>query len=311
MKRTARSALGGLLLIACPLLSASAGLAAPTTTVRGKIVDPAGVPLADVGVTLANEVRGLNYSAKTDQAGTYVFTDVVPAEYRLKFAKSGYENLQGIVSVVAKKENVFDATLRPLTGKPAPPSWQDKNLRAHDLYVQKKYAEALALYREILAVEAKVAFVHFDAGNCSFHLNDFQGAVQLYREAIRLKPDFSEAYANLANAYVRLKKFDEGIAFFEGVIRTSSAGGTLFYGLGVLYLGSGQAARSLPFLEKYARLEPKSPSAYYSLGAAYTATGDLTRAIENYDKVIGLISDEQEISRVRAVIEELKSRIKK
>jgi tetratricopeptide (TPR) repeat protein len=300
-----------LLLIGSLALSSSASLAAAPVTVRGKVTDAAGQLLADVSVTLTNEIRGLNYSGKTDENGTYSFSGVVAGEYRLKFAKEGYESLQGIVSVVARKENVFDMTLRSLAVKPAPPSWQEKNLRAHDLYVQNKYTEALALYREILAADPKVAFIHFDAGNCAFHLKDYEAAVKSYREAIRLKPDFSEAYTNLANTYVHMKKFDEAIPFFESAIRSSAAAGALFYGLGILYLNSGQAARAVPYLEKFATIEPKNPSAYYSLGAAYAETEDLARAVENYSKFIGLISDEQEIVRVRGIIEDLKSRIKK
>ena len=300
-----------ILLAAGSVFLSAIGLFGAVATVTGKVTDTAGQPLADVGVTLVNEVRGLNYAGKTDKDGAYSFSDVVPAEYRLKFAKDGYENLQGIISVVARKENVFNATLRGLAGKPAPPSWQEKNVHAHDLYVQNKYAEALAVYREILGADPKVAFINFDAANCMYHLQDYEGAVQSYREAIRLSPDFAEAYSNLANTYIRLKKFDEGIAYFEGAVRSSAATGALFYGLGVLYLNSGQAAKSVRYLEKFALLEPKNPSAYYSLGAACAQAGDLARAIESYDKYIGLITDEREIERIRGVIEELKSRLKK
>jgi len=309
MQRTRRPVVAALL-TAGLALSVSASLSA-AGTVKGRVTDAAGQPIADVVVTLTNEVRGLSYSAKTDKGGSYSLAGVTPADYRLKFAKDGYESLQGIVSVVGGRENVFNVSLRAVVGKPAPPPWQEKNLRARDLYDQKKYVEALALYREILAEDAKVAFIHFDAGNCSYHLQDYEAAVGAYREAIRLKPDFAEAYTNLANAYSRLKKFDEAIPFFEAAIRSAAATGSLFYGLGILYLNSGQAAKAVRFLEKFISLEPKNPSGYYSLGAACVETGDLARAVESYGSYISLITDEREIERVRGLIEDLKSRIKK
>jgi tetratricopeptide (TPR) repeat protein len=309
MKRTRRSLVEALLVAG--LVVCVAGPAGAASTVKGRITDSAGRPLADVAVTLSNDIRGLSYSAKTDSTGTYSLPGVVAADYRLRFAKEGYESMQGIVSVVGGKANVFDAALKTLTGKPAPPPWEEKNLRARDLYVQKKYADALILYREILAADPKVAFIHFDAGNCSYHLQDYEAAVGSYREAVRLKPDFSEAYTNLANAYSRLKKFDEAIPFFEAAIRSSPATGSLFYGLGVLYLNSGQAAKAVPCLEKFVTLEPKNPSGYYSLGAACAEAGDLARAVESYGTYVSLISDEREIERVRGIIEDLKSRIRK
>jgi len=309
MKRTRPSVIAALLVAG--LVVCAAGPAAAAGPVKGRVTDSSGQPLADVAVTLTNEVRGLSFSAKTDKAGAYSLPGVGAGEYRLKFAKEGHESMQGIVSVVGGKANVFDVALKTLTGKPAPPPWEEKNLRARDLYVQKKYADALILYREILAMDPKVAFIHFDAGNCSYLLQDYEAAVGFYREAVRLKPDFSEAYTNLANAYSRLKKFDEAIPFFEEAIRSSTATGSLFYGLGVLYLNSGQPAKAVPCLEKFVTLEPKNPSGYYSLGAACAAAGDLARATESYGTYVSLISDEREIERVRGVIEDLKSRIRK
>jgi tetratricopeptide (TPR) repeat protein len=310
MKRMNRPALA-IILGAASVFFAGAGISAAAATVRGRVTDASGRPLADVAVTMTNEIRGLNYAAKTDKNGAFALSGVVPAEYRLKFAKDGYETLQGIVSVVGGRDNVFDAALNIVTAKPAAPSWQDKNLRAHDLYVENKFAEALAVYREIQAADPKVAFIHFDIGNCLFHLQDYEGAIQSYREAIRLRPDFGEAYTNLANTYSRIKKFEEGIAFFEGAIRNSSATGPLFYGLGILYLNSGQAGRAVRYLEKFVNFEPKNPLAYNSLAAACAQSGEIARAIATYEKYIGLISDEREIERVRGVIEDLKSRLER
>jgi len=300
-------------LIAASIFSLAAALAGAATSMRGKVTDASGAPLADVTVTLTNGIRGTSYAAKTGQDGAYVLPDVAPAEYQLTFEKAGYATIRGTVSVVRRKGNVFDAVLNKSAGsaKPAPPPWQEENLRAHELYEQGKYAEAQALYREILAADPKVAFVHYDVGNCAYHLRDFEGAVKSYREALRLNPDFAEAYTNLANAYIRLKKYDEAIPFYEAAVRSSAATGALFYGLGVLYLNSGQPAKAAPCLEKFVSLEPKSGSGYLLLGAACADAGDPARAVDAYGKALGLITDEREAERVRGLIEDLKARIKK
>lgn len=300
-------------LIAASLFSLAIALAGAAAAVKGTVTDPTGGPVADVNVTLTNGIRGTSYTAKTDKDGAYLLQAVAPAEYRLRFEKAGYETIQGVISVRAGRENVFDAVLHRAAGssKPAPPPWQEKNLRAHELYEQGKYAEALALYKEILAADPKVAFVHFDVGNCAYHLQDYEAAVLSYREALRLNQDFAEAYTNLANTYTRLKRFDEAIPFFESAVRSSAATGALFYGLGELYLNSGQATKAVPCLEKFVALEPRSVAGYLLLGAACADAGDPARAVAAYGKALELITDEREAERVRGLVEDLKARIKK
>ena len=313
MLKKRRLTLAAALIAAFFLSLPAAPLAGAATSVRGKVTDAAGAPIPDVAVSLTNGIRGTSYTAKTDADGAYLIQAVVPDEYRLKFEKEGYGTIQGVVSVVARRGNVFDAVLNraAASAKPAPPPWQEKNVRAHDLYEQGKYTEALALYKEILAADPKVAFVHFDAGNCAYHLQDFEGAVKSYREALRLNVDFAEAYTNLASAYTRLKKFDEAIPFFEAAIRSSAATKSLFYGLGVLYLNSGQAGKAVPCLEKFVALEPGSGPGYVSLGAAYADAGDPARAVDAYGKALGLAADEREAERIRGLIEGLKARLRK
>jgi tetratricopeptide (TPR) repeat protein len=311
MKRRSRypaswlPAAGIFFLVSGPLLFAITG------TIKGKVLDPDGKPLKDVTVTLKDQTRGQTYTMKTDKKGSYFLMGIEPADYRLKFEKEGYQNLEGTVSITPEKENAFDAVLVPEVKKPAKPAWEDKNLRAHDLYVQKKFAEALAVYLEILAVDPNVAFIHFNAGNCYYHLQNFEAALQSFREAVRLKPDFFEAYTNLANASGRLKRFDEAIPVIENAIRAYPANGPLYSSLGLLYLNSGQGAKAAECLEKSVAADPQNPSGYNSLGIAYTQTGDYARAVESYERYLGLVSDPQEVERVRGLIEQLKPLIKK
>lgn len=286
-------------------------LIAVTGSIKGTVTDADGQPLKDVNIRLKDETRGQAYTMKTDKKGNYHLAGITPADYRLKFEKVGYQSLEGTVTITPDKENVFDAVLGPEAKKPAKPAWEEKNLRAHDLYVQNKFEEALALYREILAADPNVAFIHFNAGNCYYHLQKYEAAVQAFREAVRLRPDFFEAYTNLANTCGKLKRFDEAIPLLEDAIRSYPANGALFSSLGLLYLNSGQGAKAAACLEKAVALNPKSPSSYHSLGLAYTQTGDYARAIENYEKYVRLISDAKEIERVRGVIEQLKSLAKR
>jgi len=311
MRRTLRHPARRLPTAAILFLTSALLLFAVTGKIKGKVLDANGEPLRDVTVTLQDQTRGQTLAIKTDKNGSYALTGIVPSDYRLKFEKEGYQTLQGTVSITSGKENVFDAVLLPEVRKPAKPAWEDKNLRAHYLYIQKKFAEALALYQEILAINPNLAFVHFNIGNCHYHLQDFEAALRSFREAVRLKPDFFEAYTNLANTYGKLKRYDEAIPVIENAIRSHPANGPLFLSLGLLYLDSGQGAKAIKCLEKAVSADPKNPSGYNSLGLAYARTGDYARAVESYEKYLGLVSNPGEVERVRGLIEQLKPLIKK
>ena len=293
------------------LLASAAALPAVSGIIKGTVTDGDGRPLKDVTITLKDETRGQSYNVQTDKKGHYYLMGINPAEYRMRFEKTGFQKLEGVVSIVPGKENVFDAVLVSEAPKRAAPAWEEKNLRAHELYLQNRFGEALALYNEILAVDPGVAFVHFNAGNCSYHLQDYEAAARSFREAVRLKPDFFEAYTNLANACARLKTFDETIPLFEDAIRAYPESGGLYASLGLLYLNAGQGARAAGCLEKAVLFSPEDPLAYQSLGLAYTQTGDYARAVASYEKYLTLITEPKEVERVKGVIEQLRPLIKK
>jgi tetratricopeptide (TPR) repeat protein len=311
MKSSLRPAGLVVILVAAICLTLAPILFSAALSVRGTVTGQGGKPVPDVMVTLDDASGQKAASAKTDAEGNYVLTGIAPGNYILRFEKEDYRTLQGKVLVGPGERNVFNVILAPGPVAPAKPAWEEKNVRARDLYARGQYRDALALYNEILAADPTVAFIHFDAGNCQFHLQDFEAALSSYLEAVRLNPEFFEAYTNLARTYAKLKRSAEAVPFFENAIRSHPAGGQLYLPLGLLYLDSGEEAKAVLYLGKAAEFEPKNPAVFYSLGLARAPAGDDAGAIESYEKYIGLISDEKEIERIRAIVNELKLRIRK
>jgi tetratricopeptide (TPR) repeat protein len=282
-----------------------------TGTIKGKVVDINGQPLPDVKVTLLDTSRGQTYSLETDKKGNYFMLGIPPAEYQLKLEKSGFQVLEGRVSIIPGRESVFDAVLAPEAKQSLKPEWEGQNARATELFKQGRYEEAAALYREILAVHPDLAAIHFNLGNCAFNLGRYEEAVASFKEAVRLKPDFFDAYTNLANAFVRLKRSEEALPILEEATRVYPENAGLHSSLGLLYLNSGQGIKAAESLEKAAAIDPKAPFPFYSLGIAYTQSGDFEKAIASYEKYLALITDVKEIERIKGVIEQLKPLLKK
>ena len=68
-----------LLLAGCSILSA----ATDEARVSGKVLDPRGVPVADVHLKLLDASGALTREIKSDDQGNFVFSDLDPGEYRL------------------------------------------------------------------------------------------------------------------------------------------------------------------------------------------------------------------------------------
>jgi tetratricopeptide (TPR) repeat protein len=284
---------------------------AVTGTIKGKVADPDGKPVADVKITLVDPARGQTYVMKTDRKGNYFLMGISPADYKLKLEKSGFQPLEGRVSIAPGQNSVFDAVLAPEIKQAVKPEWEDKNVRANELFQEGRYEEAAAAYKDILGANPNLAAIHFNLGNCAYNLQRYEEAVASFQEAIRHKPDFFDAYTNLANAFGKLKKFDEAIPVFEEAIRAYPENARLFSALGLLYLNAGEGAKAVASLEKASVLDPAQPFTYYSLGIAHTQTAAYAKAVSAYEKYIALIQDVKEIERVKGLIEQLKALEKK
>jgi tetratricopeptide (TPR) repeat protein len=284
---------------------------AVTGTIKGKVADPDGKPVADVKITLVDPARGQTYVMKTDRKGNYFMMGIAPAEYKLNLEKPGFQPLAGRVSISPGQNSVFDAVLAPEVKQAVKPEWEDKNIRANELFQEGRYDEAAAAYKDILGANPNLAAIHFNLGNCAYNLQRYDEAVASFKEAVRLKPDFFDAYTNLANAFGKLKKFDEAIPVFEEAIRVYPENARLFSALGLLYLNAGEGARAVASLEKATVLDPAQPFTYCSLAIAHTQTAAYAKAVAAYEKYIALIQDAKEIERIKGIVEQLKALDKK
>src|SRR6266481_2553496 len=62
---------------------------------------------------------------------------------------------------------------------------------------QGKSDEAIAAYRQAIAIKPDFAEAHSNLGNALFGQRKLDGAVAAYRRALSIKPDFSKAFSGL------------------------------------------------------------------------------------------------------------------
>lgn len=82
----------GLLALACVGLVGTTTLLGQGTlsTIRGVVTDPTGAVIPEAAVTVTNQATGVNYNLKTNSAGVYYITSLIPGTYTVQAAARGF-----------------------------------------------------------------------------------------------------------------------------------------------------------------------------------------------------------------------------
>lgn len=80
------------------------GQAAVSGSLTGKITDEAGALIPNAEVILTNEATGVKFVSRTNEAGSYTFTNLSPGHYTLSAQMTGFSPVEvsGLTVTVAQ-----------------------------------------------------------------------------------------------------------------------------------------------------------------------------------------------------------------
>jgi len=130
-----------------------------------------------------------------------------------------------------------------------------------------RFAEAIPLYREILAVEPDLAEIHNNLGHALAALGNPEAAATAFQRAVELKPDNPEALCNWGLALVDLERFDDAEAKYRRALAIDANFHGAYNNLGLLMKERGRLNDAVIAFEQAIRLSPKKTSYYDNLAA--------------------------------------------
>ena len=153
------------------------------------------------------------------------------------------------------------------------------------LYNNKKYTEAVAIYKKIIEAQPNNAQAHNNLGNCLQNLDNLPDAIQAYEAAIKLKADYSEAFTHLGLALRSLGEKEKAVSALKSAIKHNEGNSNAY-----LYLSELKTFESNdPQVEKMTTLIGKTETApsdksnlLFALGKAHEDCGQYYEAFQSY-----------------------------
>ncbi|GGH06842.1 tetratricopeptide repeat protein [Silvibacterium dinghuense] len=122
-----------------------------------------------------------------------------------------------------------------------------------------KLDEAIALYEEILALDANHAPSAINLGTIFYNRREFQHSEELYRQATVSDPGYALAFFDLGNVLDELQRVEESIDAYKRAIALMPKYADAHYNLALAYERRSERRRALRHWVAYVKLDPVGP----------------------------------------------------
>ncbi|MFA9461495.1 tetratricopeptide repeat protein [Thiohalorhabdus sp. Cl-TMA] len=109
----------------------------------------------------------------------------------------------------------------------------------------------------------------------------WQAAIALYRNAIDINPRLADAHFLLGVAFAQQDRPRDSVRALKRAVQLDPQSASAFYNLGVAYAYTGDMEKEMDAYKEAIRLDPKHISAHYNLATAYWAKGRDQEACRN------------------------------
>lgn len=316
--------------VAVALTLAAAPASAQTGQVKGKVVDAQGNPVVGAKVTIFNKQTNRSLETKTDKKGEYIQVGLSPGEYKITVA-------QDALSVDKDVRISLDMAVhnfRLVPGGGATGSKEDAaKAKAKSELMNKtfnegvtlsnegKTDEAIAKFREIIAVIPNCPECYANIGTVQAQAKRYDEAEASYKKAVEVKPDFAEAYNGLANVYNAMKKFDLAAEASKKALDLAAAApgapgataaapnASAIFNQGVILWNAGKIPEAKAQFEQAVKLDPNLADAQYWLGMALVNAGTpeaMKQAKPHFEAYIKLAPNGANIETAKAIVATIK-----
>ncbi|HEX4144962.1 MAG TPA: sulfotransferase [Pirellulales bacterium] len=162
---------------------------------------------------------------------------------------------------------------------------------AHAEHRAGRLAEAVAAYRDILALRPDLAEAHGNLGNLLLAQRDRDEAVLQFERATALKPQLFQAHNSLGEIFQARGQLDQAAARYRHVIALRPDLAPPYNNLGNVLVNQGKLDEAAAQFEQALTLRPDAAEPHNNLAGVLRQQGKFDQADEHYEQAIALKPD--------------------
>ncbi|MFC1842109.1 tetratricopeptide repeat protein [Candidatus Dependentiae bacterium] len=182
---------------------------------------------------------------------------------------------------------------------------------ANNLLINKKYTQAIELYKKIIALKPDVPGLYFNAGYACKLAKNYPDAIAYLSRVVEIKPNWTKAYSllgeiylaidecelalkhlykaiklnpqsendhiNFASTLIRQKNYPEAEKYLKKFVKKFPKNTILTYNLAYILRIQGKEKEAIPYYLQALETDPSFDTARLGIAKAYLATGQLKK----------------------------------
>jgi tetratricopeptide (TPR) repeat protein len=301
VKRSAAFGLAALLAAATVMAQMGTG------RVTGTVKDPKGKGIAGAKITATDpEKKDRVLEATTDKDGKWALLGFRSANYEFTFTADGYAP-QGYTNNVKQmgRNPPMDVVLEPLKPGQGSGGAGGKITEANELLEQKQYAQAIAMYEEILVAQPTLYQIYHNIGTAQREMGEYDKAIASFQKVLEQEPNNTGALVATGDVLVAQGKLDEAVTYFEKAIGQTTDE-VIPFNVAEIYFNQGNTAKALEYYQTAATRKPDWPEPHLKMGYAHLNAGNMDAAIASFQKVVEVAPDSPQAQMAQAALSSLK-----
>lgn len=270
--------------------------------IAGKVTDESGKPLEGVTVKLTLPGSG-GTEVKTNKKGEWSIGGISRGAWQVDFDMPPYEPRRISVSVaeltrippveISLKLDINEVIRMEV-------------VKANELMVQQKYAEARALYEAVLAKYPAAYRLEPYLARTYYAEKNYDEAIKHMKIAIDKDPSDVENKLRLGNILMETGRMEEGRELLATVDDSAVKDPAIFVNIGISLMNQNKADTALPYFEKAVKNFPDKGDGYYYRALIRLQKGDTEGTKTDLTKFLELSPDAPEAPAARKALEQLK-----
>jgi tetratricopeptide (TPR) repeat protein len=150
-----------------------------------------------------------------------------------------------------------------------------------------RYTEAKTRFRQAIRIDQNLPDAHSNLGNLLRLQGNFVDAEKLLRYALKLNPRFVDARVNLGLTLALLNRLNDANSHFQRVVKIEPRNADALYGLALVARFEGRFDEAGAMLERTLKIRPNMPSALSSIAGIRKMTPADAAWLERAEEIAG------------------------